>query len=94
MGCVTSKGTETKQRRDDKKGNVGKIANAFETGKVGEATTRQKEAEKEKEERRKQIKDLQTKSMQEKRKAAEKKVEECFKDKPPTGGGAPPCYRT
>lgn len=92
MGCRSSKHATGATKRKAG-GKVGKVAAAFESGKAAETTSREKQAAAEKRERQKQMDILKRKTMKQQRKEAEKEVEECFKDKPPTGGGAPPGYR-
>lgn len=89
MGCINSKGQKKR-----KGGKVQKAAAAFEKGTAGEATERAKQAAAERKAREKQIEGLKTKSMKAKRKKAAEEINECFKDKPPTGGAAvPPGFR-
>lgn len=88
MGCVHSK----KKRKQGAK--VGKMAAAFEQGKVGNETSQARRATAERrmrEENLNRLRNSKTHKMQ--KKAAAKEVANCFKDKPPTGGGAPPQYR-
>ncbi|KEP61991.1 UNVERIFIED_CONTAM: hypothetical protein HHA_454060 [Hammondia hammondi] len=70
------------------------MAAAFERGTVGNDTSQARNAIAERRMRQEQLNRLRnqrTHKMQ--KQAAAKEIANCFKNKPPTGGGAPPQYR-
>lgn len=83
MGCAQSK-----KKRPRPGAKVGRVAEAFERGQVGGATAQQQKAEAERKRRMQHLRELNAnKKHQAQKKAAEQQLAECFKDKPPTGGG-------